>query len=109
MTEWIPAIVAAVAATGGIVGTWLTGRTQRAKTDAEATSVLTNIALKLVEPLQDKLSEMEGEITRMERKIMRLEHENALLHRWSQLLFTQVIEAGHDPYTFEYVKRLSDE
>lgn len=109
MTEWIPAIVAAVAAAGGIIGTLVTAKTQRTRTDAEASSVLTDIALKLVEPLQGKVAEMEGELMRMERKISLLEKENALLHRWSQLLFTQVVEAGHDPYTFEYVRKLSDE
>lgn len=107
MAAWIPVIIASVAAIGGIFGTWLTGRMQQAKTDAEATSVLTGIALQLVQPLQVKMEEMQREIQRMERKIVRLEEENALLHKWAQLLFSQVLETGQDPIPFERVQYLN--
>lgn len=106
VTEWIPAIVAVVVAVGGIFGTWITARSQRQKTDADATSVLTSVALQLIEPLQLRVSEMEAEIGRMERKILNLEKENALLHKWAQLLYTQVVETGHDPISFERVRNL---
>lgn len=106
MGPWIPAIVALIAAAGGIVGTWLTGRSQRTKNDADATSVLTGIALQLVRPLQDKLDSLQEEMDRMERKIRRLEEENALLHKWAQMLFSQVVETGNDPISFERVRKL---
>ena len=104
--EWAPILVATVVAVGGIVGSWLTVRSGKEKNSAEATSVLTEIAMSLVEPLQVKQREMEAELARMERKIVLLERENALLHKWAQLLFSQVIEAGSDPISFERVERL---
>ena len=106
MGEWVPAIVAIVAAVGAVIGSWLTSRVQKSKADAEATSVLTGIALQLVKPLQGKMEEMQAELDRMERKIRRLEEENALLHKWAQLLFSQVLEAGQDPISFERVRGL---
>ena len=104
--DYVPILVAAVVAAGGIIGSWLTIRSGRAKNSAEATSVLTTIAMSLVEPLQKNQEEMKKELARMERKIAHLEKENALLHKWSQLLYSQVVEIGYDPISFEFVRKL---
>lgn len=103
--EYAVPIAAAIAA---IVGSWITVRAGRKKNDADAAKTLTDIAMGFVNPLQNSIQEMKKEMARMERKIKRLEDENALLHKWSQLLFTQVIEAGHDPITFDRVKYLEN-
>lgn len=106
--DYAPIIVAVIVAAGGIFGSWLTVRAGRTKNSAEATSVLTGIAMSLISPLQRKQEEMDKEIARMERKIAHLEKENALLHKWAQLLYSQVVETGLDPIPFEFARRLED-
>ncbi len=106
MNEYIPVVIALIASP---LVAWITVRASRPKVKADATQVLTDVSLSLLEPLQERIEELERHATRNEQRIGELERENRALHRWAQILFTQVIEHGGEPVTFDYVKRLGDE
>jgi hypothetical protein len=73
---------------------------------ADATETLTKISLSLVEPLQERIEVLEDHSEKQDQKIAALEKENRSLHRWSQVLFSQVMEAGKDPIPFETIQAL---
>ena len=98
MTDYIPVLVALIA---GPLAVLVTVYFSRDKVRADASKTLTDISLSLVEPQQRALDRMQVEITELKTKVRRLESENRALHTWAQLLFSQVVEAGHEPIPFE--------
>lgn len=104
--EWlIPAIAGIVAA----ATSWLTVRASRKKTAADASEVLTGIAVGLVTPLEEQVDKLQKELCDLEQEVKALKKENKLLHRWAQLLYSQVLETGNDPISFERVHKLDDD
>jgi len=106
MNPYIPIIVSIVAALGTVLVAYLTVRAGKRKTAAEATQTLTDIAMGLVTPLKEQIDELTEELHNVEAEVSALKKENKLLHRWAQLLYSQVLESGHDPISFERVQRL---
>lgn len=100
---YVAVLISFITAAATIVGAYLTVRAARRKNEADATDTLTKIALSLVEPLQTKLAEMQTELQRVEGEVDALKKENAQLHKWAQLLFSQVVEHGGEPYSFDWV------
>jgi hypothetical protein len=90
---------------------YLTIRSNREKVSAEANRVMVKTAMGLIDPLRAELEELRGKlrvqadtIVRLQEKVAELQHENSLLHKWSQLLFSQVVESGvMNPIPFEQV------
>ena len=110
MSEYIPIIIALIA---GPVVAYITARLSRPKvradaalSEAEASSVYTETALKLIEPLKRQIEELQRDLALVRAELSELRDENNALHRWAKLLYTQVIEAGETPYTFEESERL---
>lgn len=99
MNEYLPIVVPVFAAIAAILGSWLTVRAGKKKAGADAAETLTDIALSLVEPLKIELEELKIEVGLLKR-------ENEVLHKWAQLLFSQVIEEGGEPVSFDQVKKL---
>ena len=106
MTDYLPVIVALIASP---LVAWITVRASRPKVKADATRVLTDVSLSLVEPLQERIVQLEEREDKNELRISFLERENRVLHRWAQILFTQVIEAGGIPVSFEHVQGLEED
>ena len=106
MNEYIPVIIALIASP---LVAWITVRASRPKVKADATRVLTDVSLSLVEPLQKSVERLKKRLDQNEKRIGELERENRALHRWAQILFTQVIEHGGEPVSFDYVKGLDKE
>jgi len=78
----------------------------RRKNAADVAKQLTDIAMGLIEPLEEQVADLKKEQAHMEREIGQLKAENELLHKWSQLLFSQVVESGGEPISFEQVRKL---
>ena len=97
MNDWAPIIVPVIAAVAAILGSWLSVRAGAKKADADAAETFTDIALKMVQPLQE-------EIDALKKDVKYLKRENKMLHRWSQLLFAQVVEHGGEPIPFSFVE-----
>jgi hypothetical protein len=106
MSALVPIIVSVVAALAAIIGSILTVRAGKKKTEAEAAETLTNVALSLIHPLEETINDLKAAVALQGKEIELLKRENKLLHRWSQLLYSQVVEAGHDPIPFEKVQRM---
>ena len=103
MEAYIPVVLVLF---GAPLVTWLTIRASRPKVKADASDTLTKISLSLVEPLQERITTLETHMEEQDKKIDALEAENKSLHRWSQVLFSQVVEAGADPIPFETIQAL---
>ena len=104
MNPYIPIIVSVVAALGTVLVAFLTVRAGKKKTAAEATATITDTAMSLLAPLNARIDELETHQAKLEKEVANLKKENKLLHRWAQLLYSQVVEAGADPYPFEWVR-----
>ena len=101
---YIPILISVIAALATVGASWLTVRVGRKKADADAVETLTDVALSLVKPLKVEIEILKEKQAELMKKIVPLEEENAILHRWSQLLFSQVVEAGQEPIPFSQVK-----
>jgi hypothetical protein len=105
---WVVAVLAPLLS---FLAAYLTIRANRDKVSAEANHVMVDTATSLIRPLKQELDELRRKvgaqattIASLEAKVAELRHENSLLHRWSQLLFSQVVESGVlDPIPFEQV------
>jgi sensor domain CHASE-containing protein len=104
MNDYLPLLIAAISGVVSIITATLVVRASKKKVAADATATLTTIALSLVEPLKAEIDELKKEYKELEADVTNLKAENAILHRWSQLLFSQVVELGSDPIPFEQVK-----
>jgi hypothetical protein len=104
VSDIVPIVVAVVAAVSAIVGSWLTTRAARKQSEASAAETFTDTALSLIAPLRTQLAELQALVAKQGLEIEFLKKENELLHRWAQLLYTQVLEAGGEPYSFEWVR-----
>jgi len=87
---------------------WITIRVGKEKTEADAAETFTDIALSLVQPLKAEIDGLKKELIHMDKEIGLLKKENEILHRWSQLLFSQVVESGGDPIGFDQVQKWSE-
>jgi len=105
MNEYIPVVVALIASP---LVAWITVRASRPKVKADASETLTAISLSLLEPLQERIEELERHAEVNEDRIAKLEKENRALHRWAQILHAQVIEAGGEPIQFDAIKKLGE-
>ena len=103
MSEYIPVVVALIASP---FVAWITVRASRPKVKADATRVLTDVSLSLLAPLQERIDLLEEHAEKNEMRISFLERENKTLHRWAQVLFSQVLEAGKEPIPFETIQKL---
>ena len=107
--EYIQVLVPVAVVIAGVLTSWLTVRASKKKDAAAATQTLTDIAMGLVTPLKEQISELQEEMVSLEKEVANLKKENKLLHRWAQLLYSQVLEAGHDPISFERVQKLEQD
>jgi len=98
-------IVATLAGITSIIVAIITTWAMRRKNAADVASQLTDIALSLIEPLQEEIDALKKEYTELQVEMGKLKSENALLHKWSQLLFSQVVESGGEPISFEQVRK----
>ena len=97
-------LVATFAGVTSIIVAVITTWALRRKNAADAAKQLTEIALSLINPLQEEIDDLKKEQAYLEAEICKLKAENEMLHRWSQLLFSQVVESGDDPISFEQVQ-----
>jgi hypothetical protein len=109
MNPYVGIVISIVTALATVGAAWLTVRAGKKKTETEATQTLTQIALSLVEPLKAEMEELRIEMVVLETEIDALKKENLLLHRWAQLLFTQVSDLGQDPIRFDEVRQKWDD
>ena len=108
MNDYLPLLIAAFSGVVSVVTAFLVTRASKKKVAADATATLTGIALSLVAPLKFEIDALKEELSGVEDEIKKLKVENEMLHRWSQLLFSQVVESGGDPISFEQVKKWED-
>ena len=101
-------IVATLAGITSIIVAIITTWAMRRKNAADVASQLTDMALSLIEPLQEEIDALKKEQSHLDTEVVKLKAENALLHRWSQLLFSQVVELGSDPIPFAQVQKWSE-
>ncbi len=97
-------IIAVVAAVGGLggIGAFLQVFSQRRKFKAEATDVLTDTALTLVEPLRERVAELEEEARRTRAEVAQARSEAralrdevvdlaGVLRRWRTAILTRAV------------------
>ena len=101
----IPVLVSLIAAAATVGVSWLTVRVGKQKQEADAAETFTDIALSLITPLTERICVLEETVLEQTKEIELLKKENQILHRWSQLLFSQVVESGVEPISFEQVKK----
>ncbi len=106
MEAYIPVVLVLL---GAPLVTWLTIRASRPKIQAESTEILNRVSTKLVLRLETRLEKMEKHQAEQDSEIAALKRENVTLHRWAQVLFTQVVEAGGEPVIFETIRKLDGE
>jgi hypothetical protein len=105
--DHIEVLIAAAAVVISPIVAWITIRMTRPKLRAEASEVLTDVSLSLIEPLRARIAELENRDVEKGCRIDSLERENRVLHRWAQVLFSQVVESGNTPISFEEIRRLN--
>ena len=59
---------------------------------------ITHTALKLLQPVSERVAVLEAANLRLEGRISDLEHENGRLWLWGRLNYTKVIELGGEPH-----------
>ena len=107
MNDYLPLLIAAFSGVVSVVTAFLVTRASKKKVAADATATLTGIALSLVEPLKFEIDALKEELSGVEDEIKKLKVENEILHRWSQLLFSQVVESGGEPISFDQAQKLA--
>lgn len=120
-TIYVPALIAAAVSIGGIlVNRWFSKRQDTAdaeKKEAEAEKIKADTAMILIQPLKDSIAELREELEDVkthakeqamadEERIEELTERVEAVERWAHLLFTQVLEAGVTPFTFEESEHL---
>jgi sensor domain CHASE-containing protein len=108
MNDYLPLLIAAISGAVSVLTALLVVRASKKRVAADATETLTNIALSLVAPLKAEIDELKKEYDELEDAVSKLKAENELLHRWSQLLFSQVVESGGEPIGFDQVQKWSN-
>jgi len=99
MTETV--LVALIGFLGSAaVGSLVTWALQRRKEKVDITDQITETALSLLQPLKDRVSELEGTISRLNHRIVDLEAMNSDLEDWAERLTCQVKEAHLEPAKF---------
>jgi hypothetical protein len=87
-------IIGAVGGLGGL-GALVASFLQRKKVRAEAADVITDTALTLVEPLQRRVRELDGEVTELRRKVRTitdgLTDAVSLIRRWRASMLSTAI------------------
>lgn len=78
----------------------------RRDSETSATDVVTDAAVALIEPLKDRLTELETKVKELEFDLMQSEKERNLLHRWALALQSQLLGASITPVTVAEIKRL---
>lgn len=106
MGNYVPVLVAAGVS---IVTALVTVLASRPKVRADVTKTLTDISLSLVEPQAARIDVLQTKVAELTCDIKKLYEENRSLHKWSQLLFSQVIEHGGDPISFDRSEQLRKE
>ena len=101
-------VIATFAGITSLLVALITSFAMRKKTSADVAKQLTDIAMSLIDPLQEEVDGLKKDQRKLEDEIMKLKAENEVLHRWSQVLFSQVVESGGDPVSFEQVQKWSD-
>jgi len=99
-------VIATMSGITAVVVALVTSWVARRKDKADVAKQLTDIALSLIDPLQEEIDDLKKEQKLLDREVVKLKAENELLHRWSQLLFSQVVELGSDPIPFDRVQRM---
>lgn len=94
-------------------GAWYAARAVNKKAPAEIITALSEGAVNLVDPLNQRIDSMEDELKAIkaerqecQAQILRLEGENNLLLRWANVLIEQVIKNGGVPVLLEDIRRL---
>lgn len=100
MDEQVIAFLVALAvsvATG--VATVIGVRVSRAR-------MVTDTAIDLLDPLRDRVGELEEEMREVREELEAERRERKLMHRWALTLRAQVVDAGLHPVELEEIMRL---
>lgn len=81
----------------GLVGTVLKNRNDRKTADADFAQKVTEIAMRLVEPLEGRLVKLEKENALLRKKVERFTKRIAALMNGIAKLIEQIIQGGHEP------------
>jgi hypothetical protein len=97
MTEWPPQLWALFIAAVGAVASWLS---KRSNNKADAASVLTSNALKIVDELQDEVSRLRKRLNAVEStnrsQISQLYKAQQQERDWCDQRINQLVQALHD-------------
>lgn len=106
MTEWIQVAVTGLvgvlsvsAAIGAVV-------ISRREASTSATDVFTDAAVQLIQPLRDRVAELETLADQQLARFRLLEQELEAAMRWGHALSAQLHDAMIDPITFAEIRRL---
>lgn len=69
----------------------------RRKSKAETTQILADVAVGLIQPLKDEITELRGEVKELRARVATLETLNTELRKGVKLLTEQVRELGAEP------------
>ncbi len=88
---------ASIAALITAVATYVKGRSERAKLDADREETMTRAAISLIAPLKLRLDQQAARITELEAQVAALQRENAELHEGVRVLCSQLSSLGQEP------------
>ena len=101
-------LVATMSGITAIFVAMMTSWVARRRGKADTAKQLTDIALSLIQPMEEEIGDLKKELRHLDREVVKLKAENQMLHRWSQLLFSQVVELGSDPIPLSRAQELSE-
>ena len=96
-------VLVIIAAAVSLATALITVAASRPEVRADVTQTLTDISLSLIQPQADRIDALNVKVTELTGQVCRLETENRGLHKWSQILFSQVVEHGGNPVPFKEV------
>ena len=106
VNDWAQIVVTAVIGLLTVGGSYGAVAVSRRNAKTTETDVVTDAALSLIQPLKDRVSELESKVDHLESELKKSETERNRLHRWALTLYGQLEGAGIDPIRFEEIKRL---
>ena len=100
----ITAMLLALAAFGGMLAQWRNGLTQRMTGDASAARDISEAYQTLIEPLEERVKELEEKLVLSDAKALRLEKELDLMKAREdeylagiRVLISQIVSSGERP------------
>ena len=110
MELWLSSLVIVVAAALSGGGAWLAARAANRKVPSETAGILTNTALSLVEPLGNRISELEKRVDELEEEVFLERRERMWREMHNRALVEELHAAGvAEPVTIEEVRRMYPE